>query len=56
MSDEQPTREIMDKIYAMTPEEFSDFMHWNWRRLCAERNAALRDSLTEVLPAEKKTL
>lgn len=31
---EPTTREIMDKVYAMTPEEFNRMMHENFRRMC----------------------
>lgn len=39
MSDEpeqQKTREIMDKIYAMTPEEFNRFLGENFKRMCSK--------------------
>jgi hypothetical protein len=30
----QTTREIMDKIYAMTPEEFNRYLAWHFDQLC----------------------
>lgn len=35
MADEKTTREIMDKIYAMTPEEVNQFLADNFRRMCS---------------------
>lgn len=32
----QTPREIMDKIYAMTPAEFSKFMADNFKRICSK--------------------
>ena len=31
---EQTAREIMDKVYAMSPEEFNQMMFDNFRRMC----------------------
>lgn len=38
MSDkkDQTPREIMEKLGAMTPKEFSDFMHDHFQRLCSK--------------------
>lgn len=36
MSDEKKTREIMDKIYAMTPEEVNRLLADNFRRMCSK--------------------
>ena len=33
--DKQTPREILDKLHAMTPEEFSRFMAEHFQRLCA---------------------
>lgn len=35
---EKTTREIMDKIYEMTPEEVSRFLADNFRRMCSKPN------------------
>lgn len=32
----QTTREIMDKIYSMTPEEVNLFLAENFRRMCSK--------------------
>ena len=37
MDDEKPEmtpREKIAKLAAMSPEEFSRFMHWNFNRIC----------------------
>lgn len=36
MTDEKKTREIMDKIYAMAPEEVNRFLADNFRRMCCK--------------------
>jgi hypothetical protein len=33
--EKQTTRETMDKIYAMSPEELSQFLGDNFRRMCS---------------------
>ncbi|WP_179879859.1 hypothetical protein [Bradyrhizobium ottawaense] len=33
---QQTPREIMDKLYAMTPAEFSNFMADHFQRLCSK--------------------
>ncbi|MET3225707.1 hypothetical protein ABIE85_001466 [Bradyrhizobium diazoefficiens] len=32
----QTPREVMDKIYAMTPSEFSQFMAGHFQRMCSK--------------------
>lgn len=36
MSDEMTPREKIAKLAAMSPEEFSRFMMWNFNRICKE--------------------
>jgi len=36
MTEKQNTREIMDKIYEMTPEEVTRFLGEHFRRLCSK--------------------
>jgi hypothetical protein len=31
---EQTPREMIAKLAAMSPEQFSAFMHWNFNRIC----------------------
>ena len=31
---EQSPRDIIAKLHAMTPKEFSRFMHWHFEQLC----------------------
>jgi hypothetical protein len=33
---EQSPREIIEKLHAMSPEEFNRFMHENFARLCKQ--------------------
>ncbi len=33
---QQTTREIMDKLYAMAPEEVNQFLADNFRRMCSK--------------------
>lgn len=37
---EQTPREIIAKLAAMSDEEFSAFMHWNFNRICKEPTSA----------------
>ncbi len=36
MTDEKTTREVMDKIYAMTPEEVNKLLAENFRLKCSQ--------------------
>jgi hypothetical protein len=53
MSDER-TREIMDKLYAMTPAEVNQFLGEHFMRLISRPLPV--DSLTVDLPKDEKPL